>query len=202
MEEYKSNSHRSKEVQKVLPTEKKIEKVVSGTVKSKKKSEIQKFADVFVSEDIDNVKSYILMDVLVPALKAAIIDAVTNGVNMIFYGEAGRPKKSASSRVSYGRYYDDKDYDRRNNRSNRTKNKCNYNDIIFDNRGDAEEVLSGMDDLMDRYGLVSVGDLYDLVGISGDYTDNKYGWTDIRSARVVRVRDSYMLKLPRALPLD
>ena len=30
--------------------------------KPKKKGEMQKFADVFISEDVGNVKSYILMD--------------------------------------------------------------------------------------------------------------------------------------------
>lgn len=198
MGEYKPNSYRSKETPQ---SEKKIEKVISGTAKSKKKNEVRKFADVFISEDIDNVKSYILMDVLVPALKSTIVDIVNNGINMIFYGETRGSKKSASSGVSYGRYYD-KDYDRRNNCSNRFRNKYSYDDIVLDNRGDAEEVLSSMDDLIDRYRFASVGDLYDLVGITGDYTDNKYGWTDIRNAQVVRVRNGYMLKLPRALPLD
>jgi hypothetical protein len=41
-----------------------------------------------------------------------------------------------------------------------------------------------------------------LVGITGNYTDNKYGWTDIRSASVNRTRDGYALKLPKALPLN
>ena len=59
-----------------------------------------------------------------------------------------------------------------------------------------------MDELIEHYGIVSVADLYDLVGITGSYTDNKYGWTDIRTAQVVRVRDGYKIKLPRAIPLD
>jgi len=51
--------------------------------------------------------------------------------------------------------------------------------------------------------MVSVADLYELVGIQGSYTDNKYGWTkNIRNASVVRVRDGYLLKLPKALPFD
>ena len=41
-----------------------------------------------------------------------------------------------------------------------------------------------------------------LVGINGSYTDNKYGWTHLRSADVQRVRDGYLLKLPKALPFD
>ena len=58
-----------------------------------------------------------------------------------------------------------------------------------------------MDELIDQYGVVSVGDLYDLVGVTGAYTDNNYGWTDLRTASVVRTRDGYMIKLPRALAL-
>ena len=60
MDDYKPNSHKFKEEQKESTSEKKVEKVISGTAKSKKKNEIQKFADVFISEDVNNVKSYIL----------------------------------------------------------------------------------------------------------------------------------------------
>lgn len=195
MEEYKSNSHKSKEEK----SEKKVEKIISGTAKSKKKNEIRKFADVFISEDVENVKSYILQDIIVPAIKKAISDVVTNGIDMILYGETGKTKKSTSSRVSYRDYYDSSD--RRNSYSS-PRRTYSYDDIILDNRGEAEEVLIRMDELIEAYGVASVGDLYDLVGISGDYTDNKYGWTNLRNAQAVRVKDGYLLKMPKALPLN
>lgn len=202
MEEYKPNSHKFKKDQKGAVPEKKVEKVISGTVKSKKKSEIQKFTDVFISEDINNVKSYILLEVLVPAIKKAISDIVTNGIDMILYGGTGRTKSnSTASKISYRSYYDGVN-GRRDYSASRIKTGYNYDDIILDNRGEAEDVLSRMDELISTYGLVSVADLYDLVGVTGNYTDNKYGWTDIRSASVIRVRDGYMLKLPKALPLN
>lgn len=202
MAEYKPNSHKSKE-ESALP-EKKVEKVISGSAKSKKKNEIQKFADVFISEDVDNVKSYILLDVLVPAIKKAISDIVTNGIDMILYGETGRTKKnSTASKVSYRGYYEkENDRNRRDRNSSGVRSGYSYDDVILDTRGEAEDVLSRMDELISTYGLVSVADLYDLVGITGNYTDNKYGWTDIRSAEPIRVRDGYMLKLPKALPLN
>ena len=199
MEDYKSNSHASKEKEKNRE-EKKVEKIISGNAKAKKKSEFSKFADVFVSEDAGNVKSYILMDVLVPAVKKAISDIVTNGIDMLLYGETGVHKRNgASSKVSYRSYYDRSN---RSSSSSRTRSGYSYDDIILDIRGEEEEVLSRMDEIVATYGTVSVADLYDLVGITGAYTDNKYGWTDIRSASVVRVRDGYMIKLPRALPLN
>ena len=196
MEEYKSNSHKSKEEN----SEKKVEKIVTGSVRSKKKNELNKLADVFIAEDISNVKSYILQDIIIPAIKTAISDVVTNGIEMILYGETGKTKKSTSSRVSYRDYYSSND--RKSSYSSASRRSYSYDDIILDNRAEAEEVLVRMDELIEAYGVASVGDLYDLVGLTGDYTDNKYGWTNLRSAQAVRVRDGYLLKLPKALPLN
>ena len=136
-----------------------------------------------------------------PALKKAISDVVTNGIDMILYGETGKAeKRTASSKVSYRNYYD-RTSDRDDYISSR-KRGYDYDEIVLRTRGEAEDVISCMDELMDRYGIVSVGDYYDLVGIESDYTNEKYGWTDIRSARVIRVRDGYTIKLPRAVPIN
>lgn len=205
MEEYKPNSNKYKEEQRKLATEdKKLQAVVTGTARTKKKSEIQKFTDVFVSEDIANVKSYILMDVLVPAVKKAISDIVTNGVDMILYGGRNpNQKRSSASRVSYNSMYDSQRGSRRDYSASSGRNGFDYDDILFDHRGDAEAVLCAMEEVINKYGVVSVGDLYDLAEVSThNYAVNNYGWSDIRSASVVRVRDGYMLKLPRALPIN
>lgn len=205
MEQYGPNSHKSKEAQKegAAPSDKKVEKVISGSAKPKKKGEMQKFADVFISEDVGNVKSYILMDVLVPVIKKAISDIVTNGIDMILYGETGRTRKASSgTKVSYGKYYD-REPDRRRDRSISSRGGYDYDDIVFETRGDAEKVLDSMNDIISQYGVVSVLDLYDLADVSTDnYAANKYGWTDISGCKAIRVRDGYILKLPRALPLN
>ena len=201
-EEYKSNSHRSKEGKtEALTDRKKVEKVVHGRVRTKPKSGISKITDIFISEDAANVKSYIVMDVLVPAVKKAISDIVRDGIDMILYGESrGRKNSSASGYVSYRDYSRSDDRDRF--RDSRSRSSYAHDDIVLDSRGEAEEVLTRMDELIDTYGNVSVADLYDLVGKSSEYTDNKYGWTNIRNAEPIRVRDGYMLKLPKALPIN
>jgi hypothetical protein len=207
MSDYKPNSHKSK-VENTTRSgeEKKVEKVVRGKVKTKKKTEIRKFADVFIAEDAANVKSYILMDVLVPAVKKAISDIVQDGVSMILYGSANGGSKNRYGNASYVSYRSYSDRDRRDdNRRNdyaRNRSRYDFDDIILSDRGEAEEVLTRMDELIDTYGIVSVADLYDLVGITCDYTDNKYGWTNIRNAEAIRVRDGYMLKLPKPLPIN
>jgi hypothetical protein len=202
--DYKPNSHKSKEEQKTQD-DKKIEKVVKGPVKVKKKNELSKLADVFISEDARNVKSYVLMDVLVPAIKKAISDIVTDGIDMILYGTTGKSgrRRSTADKISYRSYYDRRDDDRRSMNDSGTRTRYSYDEVIIDSRGEAEAVLSRMGEVIDRYGVVSVADFYEMVGEKGEYTDNKYGWNSIRNAEVVRVSGGgYMIRLPRAMAID
>ena len=201
--EYKSNSNKSK-IEANDVTEHKVEKVVTGKVITKKKSGFQKFTDEFISEDAKNIKSYVFGEVLIPAIKKAISDIVTDGIDMILYGESGRggSRRSTADRVSYRNYYDRGSSRPVSDSRTTYGSSYNYDDIVLSTRGEAEDVLSRMDELMETYGLVRVADLYDLVGITGSYTDNKYGWTNIRNAQIVHVRDGYMIKMPRAIPID
>lgn len=191
MDEYKTNSHKSK----AKAEEKKIEKIVTGRVTSKKKSGFRKFTDLLVPEDMDSVKSYILLDVVIPTIRDGLFDAVRT---ILYGGKGGHGKPS--SKVQYRSYYDSNRRDGAASVKNR--NDYDYNDITLDDRGEAEEVLMRMDELLDTYGVVSVADFYDLVGVVGNYTDGKYGWTNLRNASVVRGRDGYKIRLPKALPLD
>lgn len=202
LEQYKPNSNKYKEEQaaNAKKDEKRVEKVVTGKVITKKEGFFTRMFKGFISEDAKDVKSYVFGDVLIPAIKKAISDIVTDGIDIILYGESrGKRGRSTADRVSYRNYYDRSDSYRRPAPS---YNDYSYDNIILETRGEAEEVLARMDELMDTYGLVRVADLKDLVGITGTYTDNKYGWTNIRSAEVVRVRDGFTIKMPRAVVID
>lgn len=194
------NSHKYKDEK---TREKKIEPIINGGVKTKKKSEFSKLSSIFISEDASNVKSYIFMDVLVPAIKKAISDIVRDGIDMILYGGSGRSDKSRSnpggvSYVNYRQYADPRD----RTPAAQAKTRFDYDDILFENRGQAEAVREQMEEIISRYGIVTVADMYDSVNLTAPYTANKYGWTNIRTAEPVRVRNGYILKLPKPSPID
>lgn len=196
MDEYKSNSNKTKPAER----EKRVEKAVSGKVKRGEKSEWQKVWDLFIVEDAQSVWSTILKEVIVPGIKKVFIDMVTNGLSMRLYG--GTAKSSGApnaSRVSYSAYYND---GRSVRREDQPAGKLNYDNIVLESKGEAEEVLNQMFGCLEKYGNVSVVDLYDLLGIDGDYTETKYGWTNLQNAYVARDRDGYRLKLPKARPLN
>ena len=140
------------------------------------------------------------MDVLVPTIKRAIVDIVTDAVNMIFLGGTGRGKSNSSgvNYVSYSRFSDPKDH----RPELRVANRFDYDSIVFEYRSDAEAIIEQMEGIIASYGFVTVADLYDMAGRSHPYTSNDYGWTSLRSADVVRTREGYILKLPKAMPID
>lgn len=209
MEEFKSNSYKSKMEAKneQVPTrERKFEKVVTKPVKKKKKSGMAKLAETFIQEDISTVKQKIIEDVVIPAVKKILDDAISESIHMLLY--KGEPReRGRGPRVSYDRYYSsyrdrDRDRDRDDRRDERPRPRYSPEDIVLDSRGEAEEILAIMREALETYRNVSVADFYDLVGVTGDYTDNKYGWVDLQSARVVRVSDGYIIKFPRIAPID
>lgn len=184
------------EENKKIP-EKKIKPVATGKVK--KKSELQKIASSFITEDINTVKEFAIQDVLIPSLKKAIVDIVTNGINMFMYGETKKSSSSTiTSKISYSGFYKDSDSTSYTERRS-SIGSFDYDTIRFKTRGDAELVLASMEEVIERFGFVTVGDFYDLAEVSTDnYAVNKYGWKDIQSARIVYTSEGYIIKLPRA----
>ena len=199
------NSHKSRNEVKTVENnkvEKRAEKVVHGKVKTKTNN-ARKLTDIFISEDAANVKNYILMDVIVPSIKKAVYDLIVGTLDMSLYGGRGNGgKRPTADKISYRDYSNPSRRDERSYGSTRTASGYTYDDIVVETRGEAESVLARMDEIMEEYEQVRVADLYDLVGITHNYTDNKYGWSNLRSAEAVRVRDGYLLKLPKASPIS
>lgn len=199
MEEFKSNTDREKEQPQLVRETKPL---VQG--KLKKKDKFAKLADNFISDDAQNIKSYILIDILIPTIKKAISEIVTNGIDMLLYGETGKSKKSGtSSKISYRSYYDMDENRDRIKANVYYKNGYEFDDIIFDTRGEAERALDAMHDVLNQYDMVSVSDYYDIANVPNtNYTMNRYGWTSLARASVSRVREGYIIKLPRVIPLS
>jgi len=179
---------------------KKVEKVVKNPVNVKKKSKI---AEILIDHDI--TFENICADIIVPATRDLILKIVEAAL-----GVDSRPSTRRSNLVSYQRYYKERNGERdRLSRYSEIQTRpidrhINRDDYVLATRSDAEAVLQSMYNLLDIYGIVSVADYHDLLGISGSFTDNKYGWIDLSDARVERPYGvaGYMIKMPKASPID
>lgn len=216
--EYPGNSNKEKEESQKPPVKRevkgKIEQITTGEVIIQKPSIGSRLKNVFFGGDAHSTWSYVAYDVLLPAAKDMIVDAASSGFERMIFGEGtrapsrrgGRPS-SPNGQVSYNRYAPTSTnarYQPEGPRqiSRRDRSMHNFDGIVLATRIEAEQVIERLFDLVERYGNATVSDLYDLVGATADFPDEKYGWTDIRGAGATRVRNGYLLDLPKPELLD
>ncbi len=215
--EFPSNRHKDREaaVRPIETEKKKVEQVVQTEVVRRKKPLGKRFIETFVGGDAKSVWGFVALDVLIPAAKDAIADAVSQGVERMIFGEARSTSRRTGRRpgepyISYNRYSSSssrrsltpREEPRRPELSRRARASHDFDEIILATRVEADEVVERLYDLVSKYEVATVADLYDLVGITGNYTDDKWGWYDLRGAGVTRVRHGYLLDLPRPEPVD
>jgi len=184
---------------------KKILTVVKGPVTRRKKTLGARFLEMFFGEDSKGVGSYVVAEVLIPALKDMIADAVTQGIERKIFGETRSVSRRTGSRpgapsnhVNYSRYSKPSVVvNEPRSIASRRGRLHDFGDIVIGTRAEAEEVLETMFDLIDRYNMVSVAELKELLGVRNTHVDEKWGWTSLENASVSRIREGYVLNLPR-----
>lgn len=125
-------------------------------------------------------------------IRKALTDIVADKIETVLYGEECHSPMN-NSRVSYSYYH----------KNIRNKSGFVLEDILFGTESDALSVLSSTKEIIVNYGCVSIADYYDLAGLpSNVYTNTKYGWLDLKDAKVIDSMDGYKISLPKALILN
>lgn len=204
--EFPPNSDVSKQGFKEEET-KDIQPVTSDAVRRKKPFR-RKFSEVFVAGSAKTAVSYAIWEVLLPAAKDTVVEVITQGVEKLFFGESRRsrgtttPQSGPTGYVSYNRYaMQNRMSSPQRVMSRQARARHDFDEIVMEDRTEAEEVIDRLYEVISRYESATVADLYQLVGLPSSHTDYKWGWTDIRGAGVSRSRDGYILDLPEPIPL-
>lgn len=199
---FPSNSHASKkkEVDETIH----LKRITKGKVEKKSKSLGQRMKEEIVSEDSKSVADHLIWNILVPSIKDTLVDLVKNGIETLIYGGAsssndrGSRYGGRSHVTTYDSYYNNR---RTYNRAY-SRRTSDLEDILFESNAEAEKVLLTMCDMLDEYDFVTRGNFYELVGESTAPSDFRWGWDNLRSARVERVRNGYIIKMPREVAID
>lgn len=197
------------------PERPKLEKIIDGNVTQRKKPWAKRTIGMLIVQDIRTTGVNLFNDVLIPSLRDLAFDMVQGAASSTFGVDIRRASTTSLTRFVQGQQ-----------RSVQTASpQTNYNaisrpastrppmgltaaqlvpetitidDLVFDDRGQAERVLEGLDNLIEEYGQASVWDLYEMVGISTDFVQQKWGWRNMQGASVTRTRDQrYALTLPK-----
>ena len=206
---FPGNSDKAETQTRETPERERPAPVAGGRIVKRKKTLGARFSETFFGDDSSSVVDYIIHDILVPALKSTVSEMVSGGTEMLLFGNRKNQRDvkrdGPRSYVSYSSYYGNKreQTGRARPLMSRGRSSYGFEDVIFGHREEAESVLSSLVDLTIDYGMASVADFYDLAGVpDAQYTDHKYGWRTLHDAYVERSRDGYIIRLPKALPLD
>lgn len=184
---------------------KEVAKVTKGTVKTASKK--TGFFSNFIEDDYDDIKTYVISDVIIPAIKNLIFDSFMGSLEMALFGTSSRSRSRGGSNASnnYVSYRKFSDNNRSRTNDSRTDSRVYYQDLIFEERADADEVLDTLCALIEDYGQATIGDFYDAAGVTPDSNfakNEEYGWIDLSRAKVQRTRDGYIISMPRERYLD
>lgn len=205
MDNYPPNSKKSGEPP---PPKEAVQKIVTGKIIKKKTPLGQRFKVIFFGGESKGALQYVVSDVLIPALRNMFVDAVEGGARRMIYGDS-TPRRAreqyGNSRISYNsptsRYSHQSAILPKQPPLSSSGRRQDIGQIIISSRGEAEEVLERLTDIIDKYDVASVCDLHDLVGLQSSYVDNDWGWSSLSTADVRQVREGWILNLPPVEPI-
>lgn len=220
MPDYPSNSYKSRRNKEQEEVERApVKRVVNEPVTKRKKTLGKRLSEAFFGEETKGIADYIIYDVLIPAAKDTLHDAVTGGIDRILYGETSRKPSHVDRNRGRSYAYSSHDYRQYSSKpTNRTTMVSSggyrserarlYNDsvIVLQSRNEAESVIDQLIERIYAYGMATVADLYEMVGQPTEFTDNNYGWDNLdefeRVVNTKRARDGWVLILPPVIVLD
>lgn len=198
--DYGSNSAKSRASSSSTSNRPEIQQIAVGAVR--KKSLGSKFKETFIGDSAESVGQYIFFDIIVPRLKDLLFETITGGAERSLFGTSARSSRGRRSQLTEKTDYQGLST-RNANRperdiSPRSRANHNFEEILIPSRGEAEQILDTLLELVDQYDSATVADLYNAVGISTDHTDLKFGWTDLTEAKIDPARGGgYILVMPR-----
>ena len=184
------------------------EKVVKGKVTIPKKTLGVKLAETFVMADLETVVKSIVSDTIVPKVKSTICDIFESLPRMLLYGDGkSRPTGGGSSAsrnetTPYYKYNRPSGYDFGYGSAEPSAvpyRRTSVENVEFENRSDAEAVLTELRERIYSEGCVSVNTFLTIIGRPEEhsYTKTQHGWNSLADARIEATRNGWVLKLSK-----
>jgi len=208
--EFPPNSHVSKRDDKTQDGG--VHRVTSGDPIRRRRPLRKQFTETFIAGDSKSTMRFVVLDVMLPAAKDMIFEMGSEGLRKFMFGDGRRrggvtpPQSGPMGNVSYHRMGNSamssilSGSQRAMSRQARARH--NFDEVVIEQRHEAEEVIDKLYEVLSRYGTVTVADLYELVGLASTHTDHRWGWTTLQGAGVSRIRGGYLLDLPEPHSLD
>ena len=159
-----------------------------------------------------SVTNSLWYELVIPAGKNLIWDFIRNTLEAMILGNDSRSGYyQTGSRASYGQRPMVRSYNKAYVGYGRQAGKSfsqnvleDFENIMFDDRRDAEHILGLLINNIATYGRATVGDLYSLTGQGPNSpTAQRWGWRNLSGVRVEQfAAGEYVIALPNPIYLD
>lgn len=178
-----------------------IAPVISGATQAPRPA-TRRFMDFMFAESPRSLSAKIGRDVIVPRIKAGLEEAFNSFVHGMFWGNGAKPMSNMVSgtvlRAGGTQYHQISSLPAGAvPTAAPTTSSGNYQDLVCPTQQEAEILLSNLYATLNQYRVVAVADLYEMARIKPQPSDNAFGWYSLDGARISKVRDGYLLELPR-----
>lgn len=177
--------------------------------KLKEKTFKQKVRDAFISEEVHDIKSYVVFDVIIPAIKTTFRNLVVNSIDISLFGKVGggRPNSNRNDTyISYERAYGGRSggermyAPRQQTRDNGSIDVRETDRVWFETEQEAQDVLYTCREIYDQNaGVLSVAEFLSAAQMKTSPIHHKWGWIDLSSASVEQYPDGsgWYVNLPK-----
>lgn len=186
--------------------------VVTNKAEIKKKSTVNKIADLFFRESLSDAITNTFIREVVPGIQGIIVDMVAGTVERMFdVGTRKYTNRRNPERIDYSKASSEK-YDRREahkveEREYQNAKVSNHpicGNLKVETEREAEELISKMEMCFERFGWVRVSNLNTWIGVTGEPADENWGWNDLRRVSYSKLsgRDGgWLINLPDPIPV-
>lgn len=207
MSELPSNSHKNKD-----KSPRKHDKSIKGEVEIRKKPLTRKLSETIFNPDIKSAKNHLIQEYVIPGF----LDFLSNGLHELvdtFINSDGRSHSygwrgsgNAKSNTSYEKYFYKQTGASSDSKPSYEPARSPYDayEYIFAERGEADRVLEDLRSCIEEFGVVSLNEYYELVGLTselGSGTDSNFGWRNLDRVTISTIRNrgkrGYVINLPR-----
>lgn len=169
--------------------------IISGPVKPVEKKATDKAA-----EAVKSAGSYILKDVLLPAVKDTAVSMVTGAIQMLCYGETRQVPRTGSWAYGQTSSYYHSAYGQPVKRSLASAGHNIGDTELMET--DADVVLDRIAEHISTYGRCPVAAVKQWMGISSDCIDENYGWTTMQGFEKSRYSaETVILHFPQPIAI-
>lgn len=209
-EEFSNNSSRAKESSLVrdavddkapnAPVNDAHPRVAQDTAPARKRSTVHEVFHAIFPGGFEEIKQHLVWDIFIPWMQDMLHNGWQGLGDVIFPGSGKTAPRTGSNVPEHYSYDEPYRYGRYNPWTSSNGYLPRMKPVATKRQADA--ILESLHESLMRYGCVTLLEFNSEVGNETYPTQNGYGWLTLKNIEPIKVREGWVIEMPKAVPID